>query len=699
MFRSPKITLEQTKGLSDAHVEQLTQQLCAYAATHKDEVIIFELAQMVQTFLHANNKAPAGSFYDQMLQDRRRRDQEQEDRNQQLRSELQQTYREEVLKRREEYRSETKGHRETRRSISESSPKHRTTSSSAEHSEGGGGGGTSSSVSSAVAFSSALQIQSAAVACTEHRSCEHVLFPIAGRSIYRGSCLRHSKRGFVAFSGIDALTGQLLYVTEWNIKYAKWEGRCVGNCADVSACVGHHTGEEIIAIVEQKCAKLVAQIEHSNLVRYECVKAVKRKDGFVLYVVQDFVFGTSVNCITDSFGWCVEGASKLARGVLEALIYLHSIGVSHSNLYDYSVFMDITGTIRVTDYSLIPYLHTLMDAQRLVEPDDFTAIGVLLESLGLIPTVDMRDFIDTCKSGRTLTPSDLMNHPFLKTKMHTTAVTHENHQLMLAPVPPPQPPMQPQSQTESAKKHDNAVLSLLPSRLHSEFERLEFLGRGAYGDVMKVRNKLDNRVYAIKRILISTRRKQIYRKMRREVELLSRLNHENVVRYYNSWIETGGVADGWDEIVQKEDGSNNEEWSVASVAGAAATTAKSPPSPPQQAQLVVLPKNENNSSSSSSEEDDDDDDEDEDDDDDDDWQVKAAGGNDSSSGGIEFRNSDGELVVSLDDDDGAGGGNGIEESIVSQEAATRRSPAYKSPRPDRQTMYIQMEFCDKSTLR
>lgn len=31
--------------------------------------------------------------------------------------------------------------------------------------------------------------------------------------------------------------------------------------------------------------------------------------------------------------------------------------------------------------------------------------------------------------------------------------------------------------------------------------------------------------------------------MTREVELLSRLNHENVVRYFNSWIENTNVSD------------------------------------------------------------------------------------------------------------------------------------------------------------
>jgi len=36
--------------------------------------------------------------------------------------------------------------------------------------------------------------------------------------------------------------------------------------------------------------------------------------------------------------------------------------------------------------------------------------------------------------------------------------------------------------------------------------------------------------------------------MTREVELLSRLNHENVVRYYNSWIETSTAQNDLDKV-------------------------------------------------------------------------------------------------------------------------------------------------------
>lgn len=51
-----------------------------------------------------------------------------------------------------------------------------------------------------------------------------------------------------------------------------------------------------------------------------------------------------------------------------------------------------------------------------------------------------------------------------------------------------------------------------------------------------MRNKLDGCYYAVKRIHINPASKQ-FRRIKGEVTLLSRLNHENIVRYYNAWIE------------------------------------------------------------------------------------------------------------------------------------------------------------------
>jgi len=42
---------------------------------------------------------------------------------------------------------------------------------------------------------------------------------------------------------------------------------------------------------------------------------------------------------------------------------------------------------------------------------------------------------------------------------------------------------------------------------------------------------LDGRSYAIKRIPLNSTKKQLTKKITREVKLLSRLNHENVVRF------------------------------------------------------------------------------------------------------------------------------------------------------------------------
>lgn len=73
------------------------------------------------------------------------------------------------------------------------------------------------------------------------------------------------------------------------------------------------------------------------------------------------------------------------------------------------------------------------------------------------------------------------------------------------------------------------------SRYHQDFDEAGQLGRGGYGQVVKARNKLDGRLYAIKKI--SKTSATALKDTLSETMLLSRLNHPYVVRYYAAWLE------------------------------------------------------------------------------------------------------------------------------------------------------------------
>ncbi|XP_034414072.1 eukaryotic translation initiation factor 2-alpha kinase 1 isoform X1 [Cyclopterus lumpus] len=75
------------------------------------------------------------------------------------------------------------------------------------------------------------------------------------------------------------------------------------------------------------------------------------------------------------------------------------------------------------------------------------------------------------------------------------------------------------------------------SRYLSEFEELFRLGKGSYGNVFKVMNKLDGQYYAVKKILIRKVSKDDCMKVLREVKMLSSLLHVNVVGYHTAWME------------------------------------------------------------------------------------------------------------------------------------------------------------------
>eukprot|EP00557_Chaetoceros_sp_GSL56_P001869 CAMPEP_0176491038 /NCGR_PEP_ID=MMETSP0200_2-20121128/8206_1 /TAXON_ID=947934 /ORGANISM="Chaetoceros sp., Strain GSL56" /LENGTH=954 /DNA_ID=CAMNT_0017888415 /DNA_START=105 /DNA_END=2967 /DNA_ORIENTATION=+ len=90
----------------------------------------------------------------------------------------------------------------------------------------------------------------------------------------------------------------------------------------------------------------------------------------------------------------------------------------------------------------------------------------------------------------------------------------------------------------------------ISSRYKSDFIELEELGRGGGGTVFKVRNRLDRRIYAVKKVVLQSEQGKMHQwgklensKLRREVTTISRMTHRHIVRYYQAWVEGGVTAE------------------------------------------------------------------------------------------------------------------------------------------------------------
>ncbi|XP_057291788.1 eukaryotic translation initiation factor 2-alpha kinase 1-like isoform X1 [Hydractinia symbiolongicarpus] len=79
------------------------------------------------------------------------------------------------------------------------------------------------------------------------------------------------------------------------------------------------------------------------------------------------------------------------------------------------------------------------------------------------------------------------------------------------------------------------------------FDCEENIGHGGFGHVLKVRNKLDRKYYAIKRVTLLDSHPDACLKTLREVQIISNLNHPNIVRYHSSWLEYGSDMQDEDE--------------------------------------------------------------------------------------------------------------------------------------------------------
>lgn len=121
------------------------------------------------------------------------------------------------------------------------------------------------------------------------------------------------------------------------------------------------------------------------------------------------------------------------------------------------------------------------------------------------------------------------------------------------------PAAPPLKQIEYDKKAIPEFKDFYASRYNSDFIEIEPLGKGGFGSVYKAYNKLDQTIYAIKKVPIKKLNDEKSNFYLNEVRHLSMLNHENIVRYYTTWIDFSEYNDTDEEEYEEEEDAESKD--------------------------------------------------------------------------------------------------------------------------------------------
>ncbi|XP_068018973.1 eIF-2-alpha kinase GCN2 isoform X2 [Melanerpes formicivorus] len=578
----PEIQLRNSKGLSNEKINELKSRLAELAKQRCGEVMIFELADHVQSFLSEHNKPPPKSFHEEMLKnhqkERERLAEEELRRAQEVRRREEQEQREilnEIQRREEEKREERK-----KKEIAKQERLEIAALTSQEHSqrrETAGHRAASSLNGNCVeqgasnkhrpnsAGRSKRERQLSTGSNKEAPGSHQVLnFSTSGAgllTVHKGKCLgKDEQLGKSVYNALEIRSGDFALIYEWVLHWQKKMGRCL-------------TAHEIEKI--EKCKKQLqgaetefsslTKLSHPNIVHYKSLALQEREDSIVVHMLVEHVGGCSLaTYLEKETPVPVEQLRHYATQILSALDYLHSNSVVHKVLGAASVLVDAEGHLKVTDYSISKRLADICKADVFEQPKvrfsedllpskpgkkgDVWSLGLLLLALSqgqaakgypvAVPAslpADFQDFLEKCvclEDKARWTPQQLLQHSFVNIAQMKIPVAEEN--LDDSAGMDCIETVVPSGQVPGASFCSETQRQF--SRYYNEFEELQLLGKGAFGAVIKVRNKLDGCYYAVKRVRLSPASKQ-FRRIKGEVTLLSRLNHENIVRYYNAWIE------------------------------------------------------------------------------------------------------------------------------------------------------------------
>ncbi|XP_031551320.1 eIF-2-alpha kinase GCN2-like [Actinia tenebrosa] len=600
--QSPIISLQKAVGLSNEDLQGLKTQLECEAAELVGEVMAHHLAHLVQTFLHSHNK-PRLSFYDEMMTNKKKEEervkakklqklQEQEEADKLVSAEEARQIEEELLRREEmmkesrKKRSSLLSNRDKEEALSQSiktrdgetmSPSKDSTLTARRTAN------QSSKFETPAPSNSSWKRRRNSSESSEIRSysgSQTVMFVNKGEHlVHLGKCVGQESSGCLVFSGLDTSTGDLVTMKEWKLV-------CHSTAPAKTAVKSLHWADSTggqdtvgklmkqVMRIEQEIASLIARITHDHLVNILAVKVTNLQPTVTVQLLEEYVGGGNLEMQLRPGGIPVDCIREYTFQLLDVLWYLHGKSVVHKNLKLSNCYLDASGEIKLANYSIVKGLEELYQeygadksgsspntSTRSGKKGDIYDMGLLVLSLFKGETItaavaeipdtapnDLQDLLSKClctSEKERLSAYQLLFHPFVlpcSSNSYANGGSESSEKIAMttellssiSEVDEPQPPVP-----------EFTFFSGVPgkSRIKSEFEQLEFLGKGGFGNVIKVRNKLDGGLYAIKRIPWNPQNFNLNRKITREVQLISRLNHENVVRYYNSWLEVAEEND------------------------------------------------------------------------------------------------------------------------------------------------------------
>ncbi|RKP19124.1 kinase-like protein [Rozella allomycis CSF55] len=336
--------------------------------------------------------------------------------------------------------------------------------------------------------------------------------------------------------------------------------------------------------------KKLKNFGHPKFVKfYDAALVDVSSDMKKIVILLEFVQGCSLGTLIDSSGFSMEKTIDLFLKITKSIRYLHEKELYHANIKIDSFIFKNNGELMISDAY---YMKKIKELNKYYEfgqsiqnaPSDATFslneksldiydLGILFLKLIFGESIHVENCLEILKEkdeecfdfanfllvkNKEATLDDVVEHSFFKSKSKHLAIPIEIKSMKSL--------MFDNKNVKSVNVDVNSATVSTTSRFKSDFDEIELLGRGGFGEVVKVRNKLDGRYYAVKRIKLSSGDGELNKKILREVSSLSRLHHEHVVRYYQAWLEDGhsweSESYNFDSESLYSESSESESWAL-----------------------------------------------------------------------------------------------------------------------------------------